>query len=65
MTRAEAIAIAREAAWSHGRHHSYVPSESSEFTNFVPHEWVVEAILKAVNSQSYGMSTPDIRGYQK
>lgn len=61
MTRAEAKEFARKAALMHGRHHAYVPDSGDQFE---PHEWVVVAILNAVNSLEYGMGTSQ-RGQEK
>lgn len=44
ITKEQAISIAKEYAFSHGSHHSYVSEP------FEPHEWVVEAIMEAANS---------------
>lgn len=43
ITRQDAIAIATDAAFQHGRHHAYVTEP------FEPHEWVIEAVLSARN----------------
>lgn len=62
ITRQDAIAIATAAAFEHGRHHSYVAEP------FVPHEWVIEAILAAANGITSNdgrwetLTPPDGRG---
>lgn len=43
LTRKEAIAIARKAAHANPEMHGYIVD------GFVPHEWVVDAILAAAN----------------
>lgn len=62
ITREEAIALAVDAAFTHGRHHSYVAEP------FQPHEWVIEAILAAANGITSNdgrwdtLSPPEDRG---
>lgn len=47
MKRNEAIEIARKSAFEHGKSHSYTPSDEGDVESFQPHEWVVNAIIKA------------------
>jgi len=49
MTRDEAIFIAKMEAYKEASKHSYIPESMNEFTGWQPHEWVIQAILKAAN----------------
>lgn len=49
MTRDEAIFIAKMEAYKEANKHSYIPESMNEFTGWQPHEWVIQAILKAAN----------------
>lgn len=47
MTRDEAIAIARVCAMNDPEGHSYTPQSSVSAATWMPHEWVIEAIMLA------------------
>ena len=48
MTRAEAIAIARTFARMSQEPHSYLPKTRDDAEQWMPHEWVIEALQDAV-----------------
>lgn len=49
MTRDEAIEIARQRAFAAGERgdHEYLPRTAEQTKTWMPHEWVVEAIMDA------------------
>lgn len=55
MTRDEAIAIAKQAAWDAEPRPSYVPiiPSKAEWDAWMPHEWVVGAVLKAAQTAAH------------
>jgi len=49
MTRQDAIDLAKESAKKVKKDYNYIPfySDTQEWAEWTPHEWVVEAILEA------------------
>jgi len=50
MTREEAIRLARYFAYGARKEHAYCPqtvSTAGEVEDWMPHEWVIEAIIEA------------------
>lgn len=54
MTRDDAIAIAKHAAWSTDQPHGYMPSlaDGDAWKAWMPHEWVIAAIMSIADAQS-------------
>lgn len=46
----KAISLAKAVAYEHRTENSYLPQSEDEVNDFVPHEWVVDAILRAENT---------------
>lgn len=56
MTREEAIALAKRCAVA--QPHSYMGATIEDcIENFMPHEWVIEAILQAANGVQFQQLT--------
>lgn len=53
MTRDEAIVIAKRAAWDAEPQPSYVPVQptAQEWADWMPHEWVIDAVMKAAQAR--------------
>ena len=53
MTRLQVIDIAREAAFKAGSQgdHDYLPATQREAENWLPHVWVIDAVLSALEDQ--------------
>lgn len=48
MNRNDAIDLARAHALAHGQDHAYLPTTDAEAAEWLPHSWVVDAIVAAV-----------------
>jgi hypothetical protein len=53
MTRLDAIDLARAHALAHGQSsgHSYLPTTDEEAAEWIPHAWVVDAIVSAAEER--------------
>mgnify|MGYP003440382971 CR=1 FL=1 len=47
MNRNDAIDLARAHALAHGQDHAYLPTTDAEAAEWLPHSWVVDAIVAA------------------
>lgn len=53
MTRDEAISIARTVAYLYRDSHDYLPATMEDSKNWMPHEWVITALLTAAFKEKY------------
>ena len=47
MNRNDAIDHARDCALAHAQDHAYLPTSEAEAAEWLPHAWVVDAIVSA------------------
>lgn len=53
MTRDEAISLARTVAYLYRDSHDYLPATMEDSKNWMPHEWVITAIIAAAFKEKY------------
>lgn len=62
MNRNDAIDLARAHALAHGQDHAYLPTTGAEAAEWLPHSWVVDAIVAAFGAgQNKQAAVPGMR----
>lgn len=61
MNRNDAIDLARAHALAHGQDHTYLPTTDTEAAEWLPHAWVVDAIVSAAAERE---RATDATGFQ-
>ena len=55
MNRNDAIDLARAHALAHGQDHAYLPTTDAEAAEWLPHAWVVDAVVSVAHAQDIAL----------